>query len=68
MATFLSSQNLRGRFKSEGVFKLSSHVNLADPKDINETTDAYDTIDWLVKNVPDNNGQAWAFTAFPTTA
>ena len=50
-------QNLRGRFKSEGVFKLSSQVNLADPKDTNETTDAYDTIDWLVKNVPDNNGR-----------
>jgi putative CocE/NonD family hydrolase len=50
-------QNLRGRFKSEGVFKLSSQVNLADPKDSNETTDAYDTIDWLVKNVPNNNGR-----------
>jgi uncharacterized protein len=50
-------QNLRGRFKSEGVFKLSSQVNLSDPKDTNETTDAYDTIDWLVKNVPNNNGR-----------
>jgi len=51
------SQNLRGRFKSEGVFKLSSQVNLADPNDTNETTDAYDTIDWLIKNVPNNNGR-----------
>jgi uncharacterized protein len=50
-------QNLRGRFKSEGVFKLSSQVNLKDPKDTNETTDAYDTVDWLVKNVPNNNGR-----------
>jgi uncharacterized protein len=50
-------QNLRGRFKSEGVFKLSSQVNLNDPKDTNETTDAYDSIDWLVKNVPNNNGK-----------
>ena len=50
-------QNLRGRFKSEGVFKLSSQVNLADPKDVNETTDAYDAIDWLIKNVPQNNGR-----------
>src|SRR5208283_74056 len=33
-------QNLRGRFKSEGVFKLSSQVNLSDPRDTNETTDA----------------------------
>jgi uncharacterized protein len=50
-------QNLRGRFKSEGIFKISSQVNLNDPKDTNETTDAYDTIDWLVKNVPNNNGR-----------
>jgi uncharacterized protein len=54
-------QNLRGRFKSEGVFKLSSQVNLADPKDTSETTDAYDTIDWLVKNVPNNNGRVGIF-------
>src|SRR5580704_10230610 len=50
-------QNLRGRFKSEGVFLLSSKVDLNDPKAVNETTDAYDTIDWLVKNVPNNNGK-----------
>ncbi|HWC00140.1 MAG TPA: CocE/NonD family hydrolase [Bryobacteraceae bacterium] len=50
-------QNLRGRFKSEGVFKLSSYVNLNDQKATNETTDAYDTIDWLVKNIPQNNGR-----------
>ncbi len=54
-------QNLRGRFKSEGVFKLSSQVNLADPKDTSETSDAYDTIDWLVKNVPNNNGRVGIF-------
>jgi uncharacterized protein len=50
-------QNLRGRFKSEGVFKLTSQVDLTDPKATNETTDAYDSIDWLVKNVPNNNGK-----------
>lgn len=50
-------QNLRGRFKSEGVFNLSSQVDLNDPKATNETTDAYDSIEWLVKNVPDNNGK-----------
>ena len=54
-------QNLRGRFKSEGVFKLSSQVNLNDPKDTNETTDAYDSIDWLIKNVPNNNGKVGMF-------
>ena len=50
-------QNLRGRFKSEGVFNLSSWVDLIDPKATNETTDAYDSIEWLVKNVPNNNGK-----------
>ena len=50
-------QNLRGRFKSEGTFKLTSQVNLADPASTNETTDAYDSIDWLVKHVPNNSGK-----------
>ena len=50
-------QNLRGRFKSEGVFNLSSWVDLNDPKATNETTDAYDSIEWLIKNVPENNGK-----------
>ena len=50
-------QNLRGRFKSEGVFKMSTWVDLNDPKATNETTDAYDSIEWLVKNVPNNNGK-----------
>jgi hypothetical protein len=54
-------QNLRGRFKSEGVFNLSSWVDPTDPKATNETTDAYDSIDWLVKNVPNNNGNVGIF-------
>ena len=54
-------QNLRGRFKSEGVFKLSSQVDLNDPNATNETTDAYDSIDWLVKNIPNNNGKVGMF-------
>jgi putative CocE/NonD family hydrolase len=54
-------QNLRGRFRSEGVFQLSSWVDLNNPKAMNETTDAYDTIDWLVKNVPQNNGRVGIF-------
>ena len=37
-------QNLRGRFKSEGVFKLTSQVDLKDSTSTNETTDAYDKI------------------------
>jgi putative CocE/NonD family hydrolase len=50
-------QNLRGRFKSEGVFKLTQQANLADSTSTSETTDAYDSIDWLVKNVANNNGK-----------
>ena len=53
-------QNLRGRFKSEGVFKLTSQVDLADSTATNETTDAYDSIDWLVRHVP-NNGNVGMF-------
>ncbi len=50
-------QNLRGRFKSEGVFQLTSRYDPHNPTQANETNDAYDTIDWLVKNVPNNNGR-----------
>ena len=52
-------QNIRGRFKSEGTFVMGRPPH--DPKDakgVDETTDAWDTVDWLVKNVPDNNGRA----------
>jgi putative CocE/NonD family hydrolase len=52
-------QDVRGRFESEGDFVdvpiLKDKLN--GPKDTDETTDAYDTIDWLLKNVPDNNGK-----------
>jgi uncharacterized protein len=51
-------QNLRGRFQSEGVFLLSSQY---DPNQPNETNDAYDTIAWLVKNIPNNNGKVGIF-------
>ncbi len=50
-------QNLRGRFKSEGTFKLSSQVDLADPHATSETTDAYDSIEWLVHHVPETTGK-----------
>jgi putative CocE/NonD family hydrolase len=51
-------QNLRGRFKSEGTFVMQrSPRDERDPKSIDESTDAYDTIDWLVKHVPRNNGK-----------
>jgi putative CocE/NonD family hydrolase len=52
-------QDIRGRHKSEGKFVMSRPPrDRADPKAIDESSDAYDTIDWLLKNVPDNNGRA----------
>jgi putative CocE/NonD family hydrolase len=51
-------QNLRGRFGSEGTFVMSRPPrDRANPKAIDEATDAYDTIEWLVANVPKNNGR-----------
>ncbi|HEY2836026.1 MAG TPA: CocE/NonD family hydrolase [Rhizomicrobium sp.] len=50
-------QNVRGRFKSEGVFRLSSIVDPEHPDAPNDVTDAYDTITWLAKNIPNNNGR-----------
>jgi len=40
-------QNLRGRFKSEGTFRLTFQADLSDPTATSETTDAYDSIEWL---------------------
>jgi uncharacterized protein len=51
-------QDIRGRYGSEGTFVMNRPVR--DPKNaksIDEGTDTYDTIDWLVKNVPHNNGR-----------
>ncbi len=51
-------QNIRGRFKSEGTFVMQRPPrDKGDPKSIDEGTDAYDTIDWLLKNVPNNSGK-----------
>jgi uncharacterized protein len=52
-------QNIRGRFKSEGKFVMGRPPHDAsDSKGTDETTDAWDTVDWLVKNIPNNNGRA----------
>ena len=52
-------QDIRGRYGSEGTFVMQRPVrDPKDPKAVDEGTDTYDTIDWLVKNVPHNNGRA----------
>src|SRR5215510_15425878 len=55
-------QDIRGRYKSEGQFVMQrpplSLVSMTkDTKVVDEVTDAYDTVDWLIKNVPNNNGR-----------
>jgi putative CocE/NonD family hydrolase len=54
----LVRQDIRGRFKSEGEFVMLRQPR--DPKDknaIDESTDTYDTIAWLLSKVPNNNGR-----------
>jgi uncharacterized protein len=53
-------QDVRGRFQSEGTFiEVTPHKDAKKgTKDVDESTDTYDTIDWLLKNVPNNNGKA----------
>lgn len=51
-------QDIRGRTDSEGVFEmLRPPRDKRDPKSTDESTDTYDTIDHLIKNVPKNNGR-----------
>ncbi len=52
-------QDVRGRWMSEGTFEdMRPHLDhKTGPKDIDESTDTYDTIDWLLKHVPNHNGR-----------
>jgi putative CocE/NonD family hydrolase len=51
-------QDIRGRYGSEGTFVMQRPLrDPKNPKAIDEGTDTYDTIDWLVKNVPRNSGR-----------
>jgi hypothetical protein len=61
------AEDIRGRFESEGQFvmmrPLADHRN---PKAVDESTDAYDTVAWLLKNVPGNNGRVGVVgTSYP---
>jgi putative CocE/NonD family hydrolase len=52
------SQDIRGRFGSEGRFLMNRPLHdPADSAGVDEATDTYDTVDWLLKNVPPNNGR-----------
>lgn len=51
-------QDVRGKFMSEGEYvNVRPHNEQKKGNDIDESSDTYDTIDWLVKNVPNNNGR-----------
>jgi putative CocE/NonD family hydrolase len=58
----LVTQDVRGRYGSEGVYL---HVRPFNPakgaKDADESSDTWDTIDWLVRNIPNNNGKVGMF-------
>jgi putative CocE/NonD family hydrolase len=52
-------QDIRGRYKSEGEFLMARPLlDHSNPKSVDESTDAYDSVEWLLKNVPNNNGRA----------
>jgi uncharacterized protein len=53
-------QDVRGRFMSEGAFvEMTPHIdNKQSNKDVDDSSDLYDTLEWLLKNVPNNNGNA----------
>jgi len=52
-------QDIRGRFGSEGTFVMQRPVrDRSDPHAVDESTDAYDSIEWMIHNLPGNNGRA----------
>jgi len=66
-------QDVRGRWMSEGVYEEMTpekEVHKTN-KDVDEGTDTFDTIDWLLKNIPNNNGKVgvWgiSYPGFYTT-
>lgn len=67
-------QDVRGRNMSEGEFvNMRPHNPLKKtPQDIDESSDTFDTVDWLIKNLPNNNGRVgiWgiSYPGFYTSA
>jgi putative CocE/NonD family hydrolase len=60
-------QDARGRFESEGAFtEMTPHKDVKKGKDVDESTDTYDTIEWLTKNLPHNNRRVGIYgTSYP---
>jgi len=56
------TQDVRGRWMSEGQFvHVRPFIQNKKENEIDESTDSYDTIDWLVKNLDNNNGKVGVF-------
>ncbi len=56
------TQDVRGRWMSEGKFEDVRPFNPNKKgKEIDEASDTYDTVDWLVKNLPNNNGKVGVY-------
>jgi putative CocE/NonD family hydrolase len=52
-------QDIRGRYASEGEFVMTRPLRApSDSRGVDETTDTWDTVEWLVTNVAGNNGRA----------
>lgn len=60
-------EDIRGRYKSEGKFTMMHPLaDHKDPKQTDESTDAYDSVAWLIKNIPNNNGRVGVVgTSYP---
>jgi putative CocE/NonD family hydrolase len=59
---FLIFQDIRGKYKSEGKMQIHQPlIHATDKNAIDESTDTWDTIDWLIKNLKNNNGKAGIF-------
>ena len=60
-------QDVRGRYMSEGTFtNMTPQVERKSKKDVDESTDTYDTIDWLLQNITNNNGKVGQYgTSYP---
>jgi len=54
--------DVRGRYMSEGKYEdVRPYIPNKTGNQIDETTDTYDTVDWLIKNVPNNNGRVGVY-------
>src|SRR4249920_1364290 len=59
---FLVFQDIRGKYKSEGRMEIHQPLIHATQKGaVDESTDTWDTVDWLIKNLKGNNGKAGIF-------